>query len=292
MPSSLDYDIPKKVQPIIILVEKNTNQLTRENITQTIKYFVSNLNHLNTDLSYKVFACVFSSQEYERSYITEGEGIDAYKFFYENINCVFEEKSCNISYFIETLNEEMSCQNFFDRKLSYKIPIMLMLSDGNIKYEIDEESFTNIMKNKWFSYSRKIFFSYSNVNSETINLIYKFGFNEAYVITESESQKFKEFCEDIIEREIYARHNLTGSIPMISEKKESVLGLLNPCEITEIDDDLNSRIDEINIKLQEQTMNDDSDVFIDFYDELIKVDPISDNDVTDGDCLSGDTNWD
>lgn len=56
------------------------------------------------------------------------------------------------------------------------------------KYEINEESFNIIMKNRWFLLSRKIFFSYKNVNSETINLINKLGFNEVYVITESETK--------------------------------------------------------------------------------------------------------
>ena len=288
----VDYVIPKAIQPIIILVEKYTKQSIKENIIQTINYFVSNLNHLNADLSYKIIACAFSSNEYERSVIAEGESVEIYKFFDEKINCLSEEKFCDITYLIEKLNEEMSRQKIFDDKLPYKIPLMLMFGNGNIKYEINEEPFNNIMKNKWFLHSRKIFFSYSNVNSETINLIYKLGFNEAYVITESESQKFKEFCEDLSVREIYAHYNLSGSTPMMFEKEETVLTLSNPCKVNDDNYDINSKIDEINIKLREITTNDANEDAFEIYDELVKVDPISDKDLIDGDWLSGDTDWD
>lgn len=288
----VDYVIPKAIQPIIILVEKNAEQSIKENISQTIKFIVSNLNYLNADLDYKIFTCVFSLNEYERSSISEGEYEEVYKFLDEKINCIFKEESCNISYFVEKLNEEMSRQNLFDEKLPYKKPVMLMFGNGNIKYEINEEPFNNIMKNKWFLHSRKIFFSYSNVNSETINLIYKLGFNEAYVITESESQKFKEFCEDLSVREIYAHYNLSGSTPMMFEKEETVLTLLNPCKVNDDNYDLNSKIDEINIKLREITTNDANEDAFEIYDELVKVDPISINDLIDGDWLSGDTDWD
>lgn len=288
----VDYVIPKAIQPIIILVEKNVEQSIKENISQTIKFIVSNLNYINADLDYKIFTCVFSLNEYERSSICDGEYEEVYKFLDEKINCIFKDESCNISYFVEKLNEEMSRQNLFDEKLRYKKPVMLMFGNGNIKYEINEESFNNIMKNKWFLHSRKIFFSYSNVNSETINLIYKLGFNEAYVITESESQKFKEFCEDLSVREIYAHYNMSGSAPMMSHWKENILSLLNPCDINGDNYDLNSKIDEINMKLREIAANDANEEDIEFYDELVKVDPISINDSTDGDWLSGDTDWD
>lgn len=287
----LDNVTPKAIQPIIILVEKNLNQLNKENVIQTVKNFLSNLDYLNADLLYKIFCLFFSSNECERNSITESEILDSFKLFDDKINYEHDEKFCNISYFIEILNKELSRQKIFSEKLPYKIPLIMMFSDGNKTYEIEEYSLNDLMNNKWFINSRKIFFSFSNVNWETINLVFKFGFNEAYVITEGKSQKFKDFCEDLIVKEIYAHHKLTGS--QMSMGKECILSLLNPCEVNDDDmennAELDSRINEINSRLQELILNDD---VIDIIDELVKVDPVSDNDLTDADWLSGDTEWD
>lgn len=288
----LNYVIPKAIQPIIILVEKDTEQSIKESIIQTVEFFVSNLNHLNADLDYKIFTGVFSLNEYERGSISEGEYEEIYEFLDDKISCTFKEEFCNISYLVEKLNEEMCRKIFFDDKHPYKTPLLLMFGNGNIKYEINEESFNIIMKNRWFLLSRKIFFSYKNVNSETINLINKLGFNEVYVITESESQKFKEFCEDLSVREIYAHYNLSGSAPMMSHRKENILSLLNPCDINDDNYDLNSKIDEINMKLREIAANDANEEDVEFYDKLVKIDPISINEPSDSDWLSGDTDWD
>lgn len=290
MPNN-EHVILKAIQPIIILVEKSLNQQNKENVIQTVKNFLSNLDYLNPDLSYKIFCMFFSSKECERYAITESEILDTLKLFDDKINCELDEKFCNISRFIEILNEELSRQKNFSERLPYKIPLIMMLADGNKTYEIEEYSLNDLMRNKWFLYARKIFFSFSNVNWETINLVFKFGFNEAYVITEGKSQKFKDFCEDLIVREIYAHHKLTGL--QASMGKECILSLLNPCEANDDDmennAELDSRINEINSRLQKLILNDD---VIDIIDELVKVDPVSDNDLTDGDWLSGDTEWD
>lgn len=294
---AIEHVIPKIIQPILFLIEGTDDEKILNQYIETVDSIVSTLKDIDADLTIKISTYEYSSVGCESVFNEEKQDFDVGEFVAWNHKDVFiNREGCHTEVLFEKLNEDMSRKKIFNYVLPFRVPIIIFLANGRTIYDWEDISLKRLKGNKFFRSSKKIFLSYNDVNIETVKMLMNLEFNEVYVITGIEPTKFNKFCTYLTVKEIYAHHNLSGSIPTKPTYSRNKLSLLNPYEVIDINEtfskDLISKINEINSKLQELILNNDNDDVIEIFDELVKVDPISDNDLTDSDWLSGDTEWD
>ena len=122
----LNYAIPKANLPIILLVEKMPEK--SEEIVNAIREFTADFEKVNADFNAQFHFYKFSNNYVEKALDFDLSKIEESDFFDEDIEKI------DVDRLFEELCNDMSREALFKDILPHKIPIVIMIADGEKRY--------------------------------------------------------------------------------------------------------------------------------------------------------------
>lgn len=208
----LNYVIPKVNLPIIFLVEKMPKK--SEEIVNAIREFTADFEEVNADFNAQFHFYKFSNNNVEKALNFDLSKIEESGFFDEDIEKT-EESDVNVGQLFEQLCNDMTREYLFNSKLPHKIPIIIMIADGEKRYVCSEDFIEKLKENKWFEISYKIVVTVKHISEDLNSLLKEVHFESVVLdeyanLTQIFADNFNIVHSIVVEEFV---QNQTGSIP-------------------------------------------------------------------------------
>lgn len=215
----LNYAIPKANLPIILLVEKMPEK--SEEIVNAIREFTADFEKVNADFNAQFHFYKFSNNYVEKALDFDLSKIEESDFFDEDIEKI------DVDRLFEELCNDMSREALFKDILPHKIPIVIMIADGEKRYVCSEDFIEKLKENKWFEISYKIVVTVKHISEDLASLLNEVNFESIILdeyanLTQIFADNFNIVHSIVVEEFV---QNQTGSIPC---GPENVI-LTTPC---------------------------------------------------------------
>ncbi len=208
----LNYVIPKVNLPIIFLVERMPEK--SEEIVNAIREFTADFEKVNADFNAQFHFYKFSNNNVEKALDFDLSKIDENDFFGENVEET-EESSIDVGQLFEQLCNDMSRECLFNGELPHKIPIIIMIADGEKRYVCSEDFIEKLKENKLFEISYKIVITVKHISDDLASLLKEVNFESIILdeyanLTQIFADNFNIVHSIVVEEFV---QNQTGSIP-------------------------------------------------------------------------------